>query len=250
MAISSLLASPDASWCLSLYPDAAEGSCVFRPSLRAPRMYVPPGYAANPERARAEAARRAKTKLRRYAVANRLDRFGTLTYAGAGCQDPRQARADVAVFMRQLRTALGGRPLPYVWVPEWHKTGHGVHLHFALSKYVRYTVIRSVWDHGNISIKRITGQRHGASKVEGSRIAAGYLSKYLAKTFESPELGGLHRYEVAQGFQPKKLGFTGTHEGEVLDAACEVMGSSPTSTWSSDESTDWQAPPARSYRWG
>lgn len=226
----SKLFKPDADWRLLLFPDAAEASCVFRPSLRAPRSYVPPGYAADPERARAEAARRARTKLRRYVVANRLDKFGTLTYAGTGCQDPRQARADVAVFMRELRAALGGKPLPYVWVPEWHKTDHGVHLHFALGRYVRYTLIRSVWTHGtNISIKRITGMRHGASEFEGARIAAGYLSKYLAKTFDSPELGGLHRYEVAQGFQPKSIEFIGCHEGQALDAASEFMGSIPSS---------------------
>ena len=32
---------------------------------------------------------------------------------------------------RSLRSALGGAALPYLWVPEWHKSGHGLHAHFA-----------------------------------------------------------------------------------------------------------------------
>src|SRR5450756_1595543 len=52
--------------------------------------------------------------------ANRLNRLGTLTYAGAGCHDPRQARADAGEFFRELREQLDGESLPYLWVPEWH----------------------------------------------------------------------------------------------------------------------------------
>lgn len=102
-----LLLSPDAGWPLSLYPAAGE-------AVRAPRMYSPSGFAADPARARAEAARRARSKVRRSTAANLLDRFGTLTYAGARCHDPGQARADVAAFMRGLRAELGGKPFPYV----------------------------------------------------------------------------------------------------------------------------------------
>ena len=37
-------------------------------------------------------------------------------------------------FFRSLREGLDGRPLPYVWVPEWHKTDHGLHAHFAFDR--------------------------------------------------------------------------------------------------------------------
>jgi hypothetical protein len=80
------------------------------------------GPAADPERAQLEAGRRARGRLRRYGAANRLNRLGTLTYEGAGCHDPGQARAHVGTFFRALRTDLGGAAFPYVWVPEWHKT--------------------------------------------------------------------------------------------------------------------------------
>jgi hypothetical protein len=40
----------------------------------------------------------------------------------------------------------------------------------------------------------------------GSRIAASYLAKYVSKNIASDErVPGLHRYEVAQGFQPKRV---------------------------------------------
>ena len=245
----STLLNPDAGWRLTLYPSAGEAGYSFQSSVRSRRMYVPPGSAADPARARAEAARRARAKVRRYAASNLLDRFGTLTYAGEGCHDPGKARADVAAFMRGLRSELGGKPFPYVWVPEWHTSGHGLHLHFAVSKYVKHSLIADVWGHGFISIKRITGKRHGAPPVEGARIAARYLSKYVAKTFDSEDLGGRHRYEVGQGFQPAATRFTGTSSGEVLDAACDVMRARPSRLWDSSQSEDWQGPPAGWFQW-
>ncbi len=71
------------------------------------------GRGADPERAAAEAVRRARAKIRRYGVANRLNRLATLTYAGKGCFDPVQLRQDVAAFFKALRPALGGDALPY-----------------------------------------------------------------------------------------------------------------------------------------
>ena len=72
------LVRPDAGWSLSLYPDAGEAGGAFVPSYRPRRTWVPGNPAADPARARAEAGRRARAKLRRYCAANRLNRFGTL----------------------------------------------------------------------------------------------------------------------------------------------------------------------------
>ena len=41
------------------------------------------------------AASRARTKVRRYCVANRTNRFWTLTYEGQGCHDPVVLRSDL-----------------------------------------------------------------------------------------------------------------------------------------------------------
>lgn len=81
------------------------------PTLRLRPVYT--GRAADPERSEQEAARRARGKLRRYCAANRLNRFATLTYAGAGCFDHGQLRTDVADFFRGLRRELGAKPFPY-----------------------------------------------------------------------------------------------------------------------------------------
>ena len=103
-------------WLLNLYPEAAEaGGCWWKPG-----PVVRSGREPDQERASAEAVRRARGKIRRYGVANRLNRLGTLTYAGAGCHEPAQLREDIAGFFKALRPSLGGKALPYVWVPEWH----------------------------------------------------------------------------------------------------------------------------------
>jgi hypothetical protein len=248
--VSSVLLKPDAGWRLSLYPTAGEAGASFQSSVRTERRYVPPGAGADPVRARAEAARRARSKVRRYAASNLLDRFGTLTYGPPFCFDPAQARRDVAVFIRDLRSELGGDPFPYIWVPEWHKDGKKLHLHFALGDYVRHSLLSDVWGRGWVNIKRITGQRHNASRVEGARIAARYLSKYVAKTFESEDLGGRHRYEVGQGFQPEAVRFSGTSDAEVLAQAVDAMeNKAPFRLWASSQNEDWQGPPARWYQW-
>ena len=246
-----VLVRPDAGWSLSLYPDAGEAGGSFRSSYRPVRTWVPGTPAVDPERARAEAARRARAKVRRYCAANRLNRLGTLTYA-KGVHDPAQVRRDVADFIRSLRSALGGRPLPYVWVPEWHKTDHGLHLHFALGQYVNYRLIESTWGRGHINIKRLSDLPVGSTSLHEARLAARYLSKYVTKSFDSDESSRslrLHRYDVAQGFQPRVMRFTGRWSGEVLASANAVMGAAPAVSWSSDEVEDWQGPPAVWFRW-
>lgn len=72
------LARADAGWSFTLVPAAAEGGGSFRASLRRKPEYVARGQAADPERDAMEAARRARTRLRRYCAANVLNRLGTL----------------------------------------------------------------------------------------------------------------------------------------------------------------------------
>jgi hypothetical protein len=213
------------------------------------RDWVPGRPAADPLRARAEAARRARAKVRRYCAGNLLNRLGTLTYAGRGCHDPVLLRADLADFFRALRAALDGQSLPYVWVPEWHKTDHGLHAHFALGRFVSWRLIRSTWGRGHISIKLLSDLPVGSTQRDEARRAAGYLSEYVSKTFDAPHLFGRHRYDVAQGFQPPVQRLTGDSAEEVLGQACEVMGQEPVQSWSSAEVEDWDRPPAVWFAW-
>ncbi|MCL3838501.1 rolling circle replication-associated protein [Aeromicrobium duanguangcaii] len=232
---------------MSLYESAREAVCQFQPSLRRARSWVPAGSAADPARARAEAARRAATKSRRYCAANGLDRLWTLTYRGAGCHDTEQLREDVGRFFRALRAELGGKPFPYLWVPEWHRD-HGLHVHFGMGAFVHRSKVRRAWQHGFEYPKRLTVP-HGGDEFAARRQAARYLSKYVAKTFASEHDFGRHRYEVAQGFQPVPTLLSGSNEWDLLRGACDVMGRAPVSSWSSDDQPDWQAPPTRTFLW-
>src|SRR5262249_39080531 len=90
-------------WALSLYPEAGEGGGC----LTGPRVTEPSGGRPDPARSAAEAGRRARAKVRRYCAANKLNRLGTLTYAGAGCHDPQALRSHVGTFFRGLREGIG-----------------------------------------------------------------------------------------------------------------------------------------------
>jgi hypothetical protein len=234
-----------ARWHVSLYPDAAEAGGSLRYAGPPPKP-VPGG--GDPERAQAEAARRAKTKVRRYCAANRLNRLGTLTYAGQGCHDPAQVRADAAAFFRQLRDDLGGKALPYLWVPEWHPGGHGLHLHFAVGRYIKRGLIEQAWGHGFVHIKLLDDLPVSASRLDECRLAARYLAKYVTKE-ATDSLGGLHRYEVAQGFQPRRQAFTAATGAEALATISQGMGRPPEYVWWSSETEDWQGPPAVWAQW-
>lgn len=236
----------DAGWRLTLYPTAGEAGGSFRYSLR-PRGVSPGAGRGDPDRSAAEAAGRARRKLRRYCAANGLNRLGTLTYAGAGCHDQRQVRSDLGEFFRALRHELG-EAFPYAWVPEWHKSGHGLHAHFAVGRYVPRSLIEAAWGRGFIKIKLLGDLPVGSGPLAEARVAARYLAKYVGKDFGG-RVDGLHRYEVAQGFQPETVAIAGRSVEEVLDVASERMGSVPEWVWQSRDESEWQGPPVVAARW-
>lgn len=186
--------------------------------------------------------------VRRYCAANGLNRLGTLTYAPPGCHDPGTLRLDVAAFFRRLRAAVV-EPLPYLWVPEWHPGGHGLHVHFAVGRYIGQGVIRDAWGHGHVHIKLLGNLPVGSGTRGEARLAARYLSKYLAKDVGGDGLGGLHRYEVAEGFQPRTVRLDGTTADEVLGWAEAVMGAPPERVWRSRDEEAWAGPPAVWASW-
>lgn len=235
-----------ARWTFSLYPDAAEGGGCFVPSYVAEGAR---GGRPDPARSQEEAGRRARGKLRRYCAANRLNRFATLTYAQS-CRDPRQLRADVAGFFRGLRRELGGASLPYAWTSEWHPGGHGLHVHFAVGRYVRQRLIRDLWARGIVHIKLIGDLPQGSGALEEARVAAAYLAKYVSKNLDDERrTAGLHRYEVAQGFQPKRVQLWARGEVELLAEASALMGAQPSRIWRSSRSHGWLGPPSCWVAW-
>jgi hypothetical protein len=234
-------------WQLSLYPEAGEagGAFVSECSAAGGGQWEE----SDPERAVAEANRRARGHLRRYCTANRLVRMGDLTYAGAGCHDPAEVRGDVGHFMRRLRLAAGGERFPYVWVPEWHKTDHGLHLHFALGRFIPVGLIREAWGRGHVWIRRHQDLPVGGNGPrDEARRTAGYLSKYLSKGLGN-DIPGLHRYDVARGFQPRRVKLLGGHLAGVLGEASQRMGAQPSKVWVSAAVPDWRGGPAVWAAW-
>ncbi|MCF6509723.1 hypothetical protein E9549_20340 [Blastococcus sp. MG754426] len=232
-----------AGWFVTLYPGAGEVGGSFRYSVPVQRS---PG-GGDPERSKEEAARRAARKVRRYCAHNRLNRLGTLTYRGSGCHDPRLLRRDLSEFFRVLRKLLGGTPFAYLWVPEWHKTDHGLHVHFAVGRFVARGLIERAWGHGFVHIKRLSapsGSTAAGLARDEARIAARYLSKYVRKGFDARRIPGLHRYEVAQRFQPETVRLRGRTFEDVMAQAAAAMGGDPDEVWTSDQSLAWQGPPA------
>lgn len=231
-------------WSFVLYPEAAEGGGSFR-SAASPS---PSGRSLDPLDSREDAARRARGKVRRYCAANRLNRLGTLTYRGDGCHDPAALRLDVGGFFRRLRGGLGER-FPYLWVPEWHKGGHGLHVHFAVGRFIGVRSIERAWGHGFVHIKLLGDLPTGSGTLGEARLASRYLSKYVGKDLGAGEAAGLHRYEVAQGFQPRAWTLDGSTADEVLGWAEAVMDAPPAYLWRSRDQDGWEGPPAVWASW-
>ena len=188
--------------------------------------------------------------MRRYCAANRLNRLGTLTYKEA-CEDPLAVRDDASDFFEKLRACLGGKALPYLWVPEWHPGGHGLHLHFVVGRYVKRGLIQEAWDRGIVHIKLIGDLPVSSGRLAEARQAARYVAPYTAKSADDAKRpAGLHRYEVAQGFQPRKVTVRGwTIEHAMGTASRTFGGTSPAVAWTSEEQEDWDAPPSCWFAW-
>lgn len=233
-------------WSFVLYPEAAEGGGSFR---SAASSSPPPDRSLDPIDSRDDAARRARGKVRRYCAANRLNRLGTLTYRGRGCHDPAVLRSDVGAFFRRLRADVG-EPFPYLWVPEWHASGHGLHVHFAVGRFIGVRAIERAWGHGFVHIKLLGNLPVGSGTLGEARLAARYLSKYLAKDLDARgQPAGSHRYEVGEGFQPRTVGLDGTSADEVLGWAETVMGAPSARVWRSRDEPEWAGPPAVWASW-
>lgn len=218
---------------MSVFPDAGEaGGCLWVPR-RADGLRD--GGAPEAQRAADEAARRARTSVRRYCAANRLNRLGTLTYAGDGCHDPVVLRRDVGAFFRALREGLGGGLMPYLWAPEVHPGGHGLHVHFAVGRFVKRSLISQAWGRGFVHIKLLGNLPVGSGTLGEARMAARYLGKYVSKDLAGERTAGLHRYEVAQGFQPRKVEVQGDNVREAIAQASAIIGRAPENVWLSEQ---------------
>jgi hypothetical protein len=227
----------------------------------------------------ARAARRAKSRVRRYVVANVLTRIVTLTFApdtesspgrwstggspvgakvvhgpgddGAcqGCGRPygldgvRLAMRRGAAAIRALRVGLGTTSMPYVLVPEFHADDH-VHLHLMLDRCPPEDVLQAAWpwgffDDGERSGRKVKADGGGR---EAARKAARYATKYVTKAF-AEGVDGRHRYEVGQGWQPAVVKRGGFRSLEQAVAFVEDHGQLVTYAVHSEALDDYEGPP-------
>jgi hypothetical protein len=213
------------------------------------------------QRSRRSAANRAAVKVRRYAVRNRLTRMVTLTYA-EGVHDPVVVERDVSAFIEALRRErFGGRKFAYLWVREWHKTGHGIHVHILVGAYVPEATLRACWGRGFVSARRMDrvptepGEaplRRRASARTLARRGASYVAKYVRKTFEDEAWPpGTHRYDKARGYEGTARTFAAASWDEARAIAVfELGGELPAVTFFSEEYGEkYEGPPLRVMFW-
>lgn len=117
-------------------------------------------------------------------------------------------------------------------------------MHFAVGRYVKHGLIRDVWGRGRVHIKLIGDLPVGSGALAEARQAARYLAKYVSKNVTDERVPRLHRYEVAQGFQPEPVPLRGISDEDVIGQASGLMGGGPLRVWRSSQQEGWQAPPA------
>jgi hypothetical protein len=213
------------------------------------------GGRSDPEVNRRRNGQRARSRVRRYCVGNGLSRLITLTFdatLGARPTSRDAAMRAGALWLKRVRRAghlRAGRP--YVIVPELHKDGVHYHLHVAVSEYVPKRVIAESWGLGFVDVRQLRRHRgkHGAApKGQENRAVAGYVAKYVGKSYGDPE-PGRHRYEVGQGCQPESVQIMARSREDWIVQASSVMGRPATDSWVSSFVEGWLGPPALSLRW-
>jgi hypothetical protein len=120
-----------------------------------------------------------------------------------------------------------------------------LHVHFAVGRYVPQSVIRDTWGRGHVHIKLLSNLPVGSGSLAEARLAARYLCQYVGKGLDDERReAGLHRYEVAQGFQPERILVYGDTDSDAIGRASRFMGREPEMVWSSRGVEDWHGPPA------
>lgn len=154
------------------------------------RKPVGQGPAEEPSDSQLRKHRRAKTMVRRLALAHELCFMWSLTFAEE-VKDLEDAWHRWELFRRRMKRA-GLMPSRWIVVPELQmKNDRGVwHFHVICNSFVSVERLRDAWGQGHVWLKK------GSAKGAGT-----YASKYLSKGFEENEQReeGDHRYRRALG---------------------------------------------------
>jgi hypothetical protein len=209
-------------------------------------------------------AARSRSRLRRFVVSNRLTKMWVLTLAeGLDGEDGYgELVRRLGGFLRRVRRDFfQGRPFAYLWSIEPHPEGHGWHANVLLpQRFIDKRQMQRCWGHGNVWFTDFTKDRtdHFGRPINGkpatggsaaparcaragSRRAAGYVAKYVTKDFGRTDIGdNRHRYDVAQGFQPRETASRHTTFSDARD----TLRSHPAflsieHRWSSEDVAGW-----------
>jgi hypothetical protein len=118
-----------------------------------------------------------------------------------------------------------------------------------VGQYIKRSLIERAWGQGIVHIKLIGDLPVGAGSLEEARVSGRYLGKYAGKSVGEGRVTGLHRYEVAQGFQPGWITCYGPTAVDAIESASAYMGASPSHWWFSSPSEGWNGPPACWVAW-
>lgn len=230
---------PQRFWAATGYPEAGEGSVYFYAApLEDERNTGERG--AGSERAKTEAERRARTTLRRYCVANKLDRLVTLTYRPDTLPDDwSDCWKDIERFRRRLFKVLG-ESVALACVIERGSQSDRLHVHCAVGQYIQKSDLEQAWGLGFVDIRKV--KVSGVGKRERGRRAAAYLSKYLGKGSADRDFNG-KRYSVTRHFQARKVRTRVLGPTDGLEALLELLGGFVVSSWSSIGVEGWEGPP-------
>ena len=201
-------------WRGTLVPAAGEWSACFG-SVAVVRG-VSSDAPSDLEKGAKDRLRRAQKRIRRFAVANRLNRLITLTFEFRPESD-RVAVGEVSRFFRRVTYRFPR--VPYVWTLEFGEQTRRVHAH-ALVGGLDATFLDSKWPLGRTD--------HVVYDLDATslRTAAGYLANDLDR---GPLHGG-QAYRVAKGFQPEGISLRGLRDPRsVIWEASHLMGADPTS---------------------
>lgn len=243
-------------WQVTAYPKVGEATITWRnPRPRDDREEIDrrlPEERHTQNRLRT--VRRARSRARRYVVANRLRVMITLTYpeGSPGLHDRRRCMADARDFLALLRAEVG--KMPSFYTAEQHSNDRGWHVHILIDRRVSRHVVARIWKHGTqvrVSDFSSHGQYRCLPYKDALILASDHAYGYCAKKWATTEIAaGDHLYEVAQGFTPKPV----VRMAPTLQAAMAITRAffrhrPPDSVWESSQAPYWDGPPAYVLRW-
>ncbi len=243
------------SWVANVYETCGEATVYWRP----PSPCSPTGVRGEgSQRATVEGNRRARRRMRRFCVHNKLNVLWTLTFDDEHLPDDWDGVwVEIERFRRWLYKHLG-KKVPAVFVIERGEDEDGtkrLHVHMALGLSVDKRALEAGWGCGWVKYSKRVAQG-GTKRVRGrreqARTVAAYLSAYLTKqdsTAAGREFDG-KRYSVTKGFAARARSFVVPSPSAGFNVARSLCGGVVDWEFHSDDDPEWLGVPVHCYRFG